>query len=821
MGVKESWYDQNGRRHTVDLAVMKTTFPMYTDPAKRPSRSIEHPDMICDRTPHQQPLTSEVETALKPKPPDAPRLEIPRFDRNWFLTRKKVKNHAHTTAVSSCRTKGATIQWASARTLYRAADLIDCGCKAVRCVAKRSKHPMVLVPKSSSPKGNEDPNAMCKAIQESRALTHLDLHGYEFTRNICQGFVDSLRSNWTLKYLDLSECSLQSEGACLLADVLRLDQSIQHVNLSSNNLDAEASLKIADALCTNKVIQHLDLSYNTLGPRGGTSIAGMLKENQTLQYLNLSSNSLGMTPALSTTTEACVALASALKTNRGVQELNLSHNEISAEGGQALAKALESCRNYTLQSLILAGNGLEQPLETGTTPVLKTIERALRWTTTRSNQASARRVRSALTPTWVVVSTSQQCADSILEGNVAVQWDPDAAPAKRNLSRSSSPLGSSGASPNDASHPRSSSPLPDDAEGLVSPFQDVGTFDLVVEALLRDSGTTHLDLADAGLDLIGNFCSSLAFVLQRNHTLLHLDISRSTTGIDGVEKISEALKVNHTLQNLIMRDIGLDSPGSHAIAKALKSNRGVLHLDLSHNHIGVEGGTAIARGLMRNFTLRNVNLSYNALGADGSRAVAGALRMQSIVLEHLDLSHNRIGPGGGLAIAKALEGNSNNSLITILLAGNGLSQVEIRAVCDALRLSHVAQSAPAWLDSSHHPIWRPSSEGGLTPKGTASGGFVPSYRNPCDCSRVCQACIAKKLACAECVEKKRALCDCALGCAACIAKKAALTPRRDVQKSGSSRRSNSGRPDSYRKSVEYFPAHPDIKDLERLVTRLM
>merc|ERR1739848_870922 len=119
---------------------------------------------------------------------------------------------------------------------------------------------------------------------------------------------------------------------------------------------------------------------------------------------------------------------------------------------------------------------------------------------------------------------------------------------------------------------------------------------------------------------------------------------------------------------------------------------------------------------MHNNTLRNLNLSYNELGPEGSRVIAGALRKQSIVLEFLDLGHNCIGPGGGMAIAKALEASPNYTLKTIVLAGNGLKQPEIKAVSDSLRLDNQVRNVP---DKWHLPT-----------RETSKGWFVASSPRP-------------------------------------------------------------------------------------------
>lgn len=641
--------------------------------------------------------TNEMEeVTYQPQPPVAPRVEVPRFE---IRKQKRHRSLPRTLAVSSCRIKGTNTPWVSVATCKRAAELIDSGCRAVRYVRKRSK--TLILSRPNTPKGSEDQfttgrqNVMYEAIKGSRTLTHLRFRGHEAlglsasqknSSGDFEGFVDAI--SWSahhrnLKYLDLSNCSLDFQGACLLSDKV-LDHQ-EYITTSIQNPTSHTHL-------THSAIRHLDLSCNAIGTQGGTAIASVLKKNpnHTLQHLNLHSNKIG--------TEACVDFAEVLKSNRGIQDLNLSHNGLSVEGGRAFVMALDVCRkacNHTLQILNLDGNGLEAELEWP--QVIKAIRRAMSWTTARCNQA-----KRTISQSWVVASTFHQVVDLIAAGNVAVEFDPDAELAleRRRVSFES-----------DAeSHKRKPA------------AQEEDVFDTVSEALLRSNKTTHLDLSGCDPLVAPQCSSSLASILKSNCPLLHLDISRCPVGVDAIIQMSEALKGNRTLQHLHLRSISLGAQGSCAIGVALQSNRSLMHLDLSNNQVGVEGGMAIAKGLECNGTLRHLNLSYNKLGSQGSHAVCRTLRKDVVVLEHLDLSHNCIGPGGGFAIAKALEASGNYSLKAILLFGNGLKQPEIKAVGDSLRLRSEVRKEP---DKSHRPVLKPDVV------------FAPSPSSPnqCDCSR--------------------------------------------------------------------------------------
>ncbi|CAK9040238.1 unnamed protein product, partial [Durusdinium trenchii] len=96
------------------------------------------------------------------------------------------------------------------------------------------------------------------------------------------------------------------------------------------------------------MLRNHSLSYNQIGAEGGVALAKALETNQTLQKLGLSNNNID--------TEGGVALAKALETNQTLTTLVLQSNQIGAEGGVALGKALET--NQTLQVLRINYNSI-------------------------------------------------------------------------------------------------------------------------------------------------------------------------------------------------------------------------------------------------------------------------------------------------------------------------------------------------------------------------------------------------------------------------------------------------------------------------------
>ncbi|KAL6058667.1 Myotubularin-like phosphatase domain [Balamuthia mandrillaris] len=90
--------------------------------------------------------------------------------------------------------------------------------------------------------------------------------------------------------------------------------------------------KLASALRTNHTLKTLDLRFHYLGPATAKLLAHSLLTNHTLQTLNLAGNQLG--------NQGAQALAEALRVNHGLTDLNLKRNNVGPKGAQALAEAL-------------------------------------------------------------------------------------------------------------------------------------------------------------------------------------------------------------------------------------------------------------------------------------------------------------------------------------------------------------------------------------------------------------------------------------------------------------------------------------------------
>ena len=190
---------------------------------------------------------------------------------------------------------------------------------------------------------------LVEALKTNTTLRWLNLYCSIFDATGAAAFADALKTNATLTGLYLcSNRNLDVDGAVAFADALKTNATLTSLNLSANNLDAAAGSALSNALETNTALTWLCLSGNNLGASGAAALANALKVNTTLTGLDLSDNNLDAA--------FCSVLANALQINTTLTELYLSHNNLGAAGAAALANALQS--NTTLTCLGLAYNNL-------------------------------------------------------------------------------------------------------------------------------------------------------------------------------------------------------------------------------------------------------------------------------------------------------------------------------------------------------------------------------------------------------------------------------------------------------------------------------
>jgi hypothetical protein len=144
-----------------------------------------------------------------------------------------------------------------------------------------------------------DIEGICSSVHNHPSLVHLDLrncfdNGLHDGDGLGDEMLTSLLTNGTLKLekLVMSDNGITSNVTTLLSDFLATDPPLRELDLSDNRLlmDDDATL-IANALRSNTTLRHLDLAYGSITDAGGESFRLVLNDDSTLNSVSDSNHS--------------------------------------------------------------------------------------------------------------------------------------------------------------------------------------------------------------------------------------------------------------------------------------------------------------------------------------------------------------------------------------------------------------------------------------------------------------------------------------------------------------------------------------------------
>ncbi|XP_036907294.1 F-actin-uncapping protein LRRC16A isoform X2 [Sturnira hondurensis] len=287
-------------------------------------------------------------------------------------------------------------------------------------------------------KGKEVPPSFKQFFSSSLALMRINLSGTKLSPEPLKALLLSLASNHNLKAvsLDLSGCELRSGGAQVLEGCIAEIHNITSLDISDNGLESDLSTLIV-WLSKNRSIQHLALGKNfnnmkskNLAPVLDNLVQMIQDEESPLQSLSLADsklkaevtiliNALGSNKSLTAVDISGNAmgdlgarmLAKALQINTKLRTVIWDKNNISAQGFQDIAVAME--KNYTLRFMPIPMYDAAQALKTNpekTEEALQKIENYLlrNHETRKYLQEQAYRLQQG-----IVSSTTQQMIDRI------------------------------------------------------------------------------------------------------------------------------------------------------------------------------------------------------------------------------------------------------------------------------------------------------------------------------------------------------------------------------------------------------------------------
>ncbi|XP_072329620.1 NACHT, LRR and PYD domains-containing protein 3-like [Scyliorhinus torazame] len=183
------------------------------------------------------------------------------------------------------------------------------------------------------------------ALQDSDCeIETLGLWGNEFTHCCCEELALALKTNKSLRSLDLGYNAIGDLGIKLLCAAIKDDDcKIEKLGLHRTGLTEGCCEDLTSALRTSQSLTALELGYNNLADVGVQRLSAALKDpNCKLRTLGLYRNNL--------TSACCPDLADALIARSTLTELNLSSNNLQDSGVKLLCVALKNpdCRIQAL-----------------------------------------------------------------------------------------------------------------------------------------------------------------------------------------------------------------------------------------------------------------------------------------------------------------------------------------------------------------------------------------------------------------------------------------------------------------------------------------
>ena len=190
-------------------------------------------------------------------------------------------------------------------------------------------------------------DSLCKALSANSSMRTLDMLGCHLTTSHCVCLGQLLRHpiHCKIEELDLSNCSMTSDGVGEVVSGLSDNQTLRLLNLDGNPIGSEGAVAVAAMLKRNSSLEVLRLNRCIIGSSGGVELGVALERNKTLRVLWLRGNAIGEDGAR----ELCVGL----ENNSSLEELYLDGDEsLGEEGVSLLLKCVEE-KNRSLKRLVL------------------------------------------------------------------------------------------------------------------------------------------------------------------------------------------------------------------------------------------------------------------------------------------------------------------------------------------------------------------------------------------------------------------------------------------------------------------------------------
>ncbi|XDV28576.1 hypothetical protein PO909_031832 [Leuciscus waleckii] len=544
----------------------------------------------------------------------------------------------------------------------------------------------------------ESCSALATVLRSNSSLKELDISNNNLQNSGVKKLQNGLENmNCKLERLRLSDCSITEEGYKALASALRSNPShLIELDLRGNDpgqsgvkeldllQDQKCQLKTlrflshdADEACqyvrgivgeNPLLLRELNLSERELRNTGVNQIAPLLKDKHCkLNTLMLNNNSI--------TAEGCAALTSAFNSNpSNLKELDLSGNNLGNSGIKNICELLEN-PECILEKIKLSDCSITEEGYKALASALRSNPSHLIELDLRGNDPGQSGVKELSD-----LLKDERCTLKTIRFLKSVAAQEACECLTKVLGKSPLLL--------------TELDLSEDKLG-----------DLDVEklsALLMDSHSKVEKIKLNNCDLTEKSCSVLATVLSSKTILKELNLNNSRLLDSGVKEICEGLNNPECeLKILKLSDCSITEEGYKALASALKSNPShLIELDLTGNDPGQSGVKELSDLLQdQKCSLTTLRILQSPAADEACQYVRDILGKNPLLLSELNLSEPKLGDTRVNQIAALLQ-DKHCKLNTLTLRKCGLTEESCSALATVLR----SNSSLKELDISNNKL---------------------------------------------------------------------------------------------------------------------
>ena len=547
------------------------------------------------------------------------------------------------------------------------------------------------------------------ALEKTASLLAIDFSSVFMSDSVTSIICNIICKNLQLEELNLSECSLHSNGWTSILTALSRLSSLKSINLSNLNIhhsmnhnvehwqiithDQKMLLtsiisknqrleyinianykvipQIMNSMSQLRSIKHLDISANKITQNVVGHVINAVGSNTNIEYLNMSSCCINKPEILS-----------ALKGHKSLTHLNISHNPI----GQCTVPMSTYFTNFNLKHLNISFCKLKKENFKHIAAYLEQLPnlKHLNISHNKMNRFSAKLIASA-----IVKNKSLEHLDcsecGFVDFRILHISLKQHSMLKSLIIRSNDFILNMWIAT---------------AKGLCLEYLDFSNcklselqettetecntkFSIMDFAYVISCNINLMKLNLSSCELSGSQIATVVKALTSMSRLKHLDVSHNKVSNEAANELASVLIANPLLEHLNLSNCELSELQTTRIVKALSEIKSFLRfLDISHNTLTNNASDEIAFVVIYNPLLEHLNLSKCELSEIQITTIVIALSKVKSFLRFLDISHNTLTNITSDEIASVII--CNPLLEHLNLSNCELSELQITCIVKAL-----------------------------------------------------------------------------------------------------------------------------------------